>query len=71
MEPLLASYSPHLMTVGVIHVLLIAAVVYAHRAYDSTPWFLPTAWCRHLYQLLPVGGIYGSASVLLFCRTTQ
>ena len=23
------------------------------------------AWCRHLYQLLPVGGIYGSASVLI------
>ena len=65
MEPLLASYSPHLMTVGGIHALLIAAVAYAHRAYGSTPWFLPAAWCRHLYQLLPVGGIYGSASVLI------
>ena len=65
MEHLLASYSPHLMTVGVIHALLIAAVGYAHYSYGSTPWFLPKEWCRHLYQLFPVGGIYGSASVLI------
>ena len=65
METLLASYSPHLMTVGVIHALLIMAVCYAHRSYGSTPWFLPKGWCRQFYQLFPVGGIYGSASVLI------
>ena len=37
METLLASYSPHLMTVGVIHALLITAVGYAHCSYGSTP----------------------------------
>ena len=65
METLLASYSPHLMTVGVIHALLITAVGYAHCSYGSTPWFLPKGWCRQFYQLFPVGGIYGSASVLI------
>ena len=65
MEALLASYSPHLMTVGVIHALLIMAVCYAHRSYGSTPWFLPKGWCRQFYQLFPAGGIYGSASVLI------
>ena len=65
MELLLALYSPHIITVGVIHALLIAAVSYAHYSYGSTPWFLPKEWCGHLYQLLPVVGIYGSASVLI------
>ena len=64
MESLIWSYKPHLLTVGIIHALLIGIVCHVHRAYGSSPWFMPEKLCRRLVYLLPICGIFGSVTVL-------
>ena len=64
MESLIWSYKPHLLTVGIIHALLIGIVCHVHRAYGSSPWFMPEKLCQRLVYLLPICGIFGSVTVL-------
>ncbi|MEC8539997.1 MAG: hypothetical protein VXY51_09690 [Pseudomonadota bacterium] len=64
MESLIWSYKPHLLTVGIIHTLLIGIVCHVHRAYGSSPWFMPGKLCQRLVYLLPICGIFGIITVL-------
>ena len=64
MESLIWSYKPHLLTVGIIQALLIGIVCHVHRAYGSSPWFMPGKLCQRLVYLLPICGIFGIITVL-------
>tara|TARA_X000000950_G_C13656008_1_gene553794 strand:- start:47 stop:475 length:429 start_codon:yes stop_codon:yes gene_type:complete len=64
-DDLFSKYVPHLLTVGIIHAGLMGLVCFAHRAYQSRPWFLPVGLLGHTSYLLPLCGIFGSAALLV------